>query len=134
MVSSPYPYLQSHFDSQKVNSYRNLKHRVQKASESLDAFKIYLVELSKDLKNLSPDQQTCLNYLTTDFLFQAGDADMNQSKDSAQATHDDSKPQDSQYLVHRDASAEVKNGSKKHIKDWNILQAKPINVRLMSES
>ena len=33
---------------------------------------------------------------------------MNQSKDSAQATHDNSKPQDSQYLVHRDASAEVK--------------------------
>ena len=101
------PYLHSHFDSQNLNSYHYLKHRIHKASSALDSLKIYLIELSKDLQDLSPDQQTCLKYLTTDFLFKLGEPKMNQSKAQKQ-DQSQSTQQEQRYFVHQDASDEVK--------------------------
>ena len=64
---------------------------------NLNLLQIYLVELTKNFQELSPDQQTCLNYLTTDFFFEQGDQNMNQNT-----------PKTSQDLVHQQASSEVK--------------------------
>ena len=100
------PYLQAHFDSKNPIGYHHLKDRVQRAriqraADSLNLLQIYLVELTKDLKELSPNQQTCLSYLTTDFLFTKGETDMNgESKQG--------KPKVPQYFVHEEASESVK--------------------------
>ncbi len=105
------PYEQGHFDSQNLNSYPYLKHRVKKANHSLNSLKIYLVELSKDLKDLSPDQQSCLKYLTTDFLFRHGEPAMNSKVNQTQDLNDSQQQnsqQNSKYFIHKDASAEVK--------------------------
>ena len=89
--------LTTHFDKKNHISYSRFERRIQRAADSLNLLQIYLVELTKNFKELSPDQQTCLNYLTTDFFFKQGDQNMNQNTPKV--------PQD---LVHKQASSEVK--------------------------
>jgi len=91
------PYLTTHFDKKNHIGYPQFKRRIQRAADSLNLLQIYLVELTKNFEELSPDQQTCLNYLTTDFFFEQGDQNMNQNTPKV--------PQD---IVHKQASSEVK--------------------------
>lgn len=91
------PYLNAHFDSENIIGYHHFEHRIQRASDSLNLLQIYLVELSKDFKGLNPDQQTCLRYITTQFLFEKGDQNMNQTK-----------PKATQNFVHEETSSPVK--------------------------
>ena len=96
------PYKTAHFDPQKALRYNDLRHRLRKVNMSIDLLHIYLVELDKDLSFLTPDQQTCLHYLTTDFRFFQENTEMNQSK-----------PKVPQYFIHEDAS----EGAKRWVKE-----------------
>jgi hypothetical protein len=61
------PCRSEHFDGADYPRYHQLKRRVADADKSLDLLRIYLVELSKDLGALDPDQKACIDYLMTDY-------------------------------------------------------------------
>ena len=75
---APLPHRLSHFDPETAPRYHPLKRRLQEAEEALDLITFHLVELTKPLAGLTPEQRAWLTYLTTDFTLSDGGDQMNQ--------------------------------------------------------
>ena len=83
-----------HFDPENTQRYHQFKRRVEQADQSLDLFRIYLIELDKDLGVLDPDQEACIQYLMTDYT----------REDPMNST----SPRTPQYHIPEGASPEVR--------------------------